>query len=85
MSRRCPVPQCTEPMPEGEHACFCVEHHFQAPHAYTTLIFRTSIAAKRATDDETRKHLLEQRDAYVRSVIRVMGWGASKPEADHAA
>lgn len=78
MTRICPVPGCNAALP-AEHSAFCPDHHFKVPASYTRLIMRTSIEAGRAVDEERRKHLLEQRDGYVRSVIRQMGWN------DHAA
>jgi len=78
MTRTCPVPGCTKELP-SEHSAFCADHHFQVPGSYTRLIMRTSIEAARAGDDDRRKHLTEQRDGYVRSVLRTMGW------SDHAA
>lgn len=78
MTRRpCPVPSCHQALPEGPHAAFCVDHHFEAPVKLTNMIFRLSVSASRTSDVEERKHLVEQRDAHIRMVIRTMGWDAA--------
>lgn len=79
-ARCCPVPNCTEPMPTGPHAVFCVEHHFQLPHRTTSTIFSLQIACSRTDDDATKAHLREQIAAHVSIAVRSL-----TENADHAA
>lgn len=58
--RICPVPRCTEPMPEGKHAIFCAEHHFQLSYETTNHLFRWQLKCERAPDDATRVYMREQ-------------------------
>lgn len=69
-NRTCPVPNCTDPVPSGPHAVFCVEHHFLLPHRTTSTIFALHIACTRTDDDDTKTHLREQIAAHVNIAVR---------------
>lgn len=71
MSRRCcPVPNCTDEVPSGTSAVFCVEHHFQLPYQITSNIFRLKFTLSRTEDDDVRQHLREQIEAHVSIAVR---------------
>ncbi len=73
----CPVRGCGKQTPKGTRTGFCVDCYFKLPKGYVRLITQTSIAAERATSDSDREHLRDQHAAYVRTVIRIMGWEAA--------
>ena len=66
----CPVPNCTEPVPAGPHAVFCLEHYFQLPHRTTSTIFSLQIACSRTDDDDAKAHLREQIAAHISIAVR---------------
>ncbi len=66
---RCPVPSCSAEVP-GQGGVFCPDHHFLIPRRYTSLIFRTQFACRRADDEDTRQHLQEQLAAYIRVAVQ---------------
>lgn len=76
--RPCPVPGCVDPVSPGRHAFFCTGHYFQVPAHTIRLITRVSIACSRCDDDDERRFLAEQRDAYVNVALHEL-------EARHAA
>ncbi len=73
--RRCPVPLCTEPMPQGKHALFCADCHFRLPYETTNRLFRLQLTCERAPDEATRQHLREQLHGYVQQAVRALRGG----------
>lgn len=70
---RCPVPGCLNEIPAS--GIFCLDHYFQIPRPYTSLILRTKFMCARAQDEAERRHLREQYQAYIQSAIRLLAKG----------
>jgi hypothetical protein len=70
--RCCPVPNCIKPLCPGPHAVFCADHHWLLPRRVTSQIFGLEITCSRCEEPDTRQHLREQADAYIRIAVRTL-------------
>lgn len=67
---RCPVPICTEPVPDEPYTLFCPTHHCLLPTATTRFLFRWQIKLSRCQDATLKQHMREQLHGYVQQAVR---------------
>jgi hypothetical protein len=67
---RCPVPGCTDPVPDEPYALFCPAHHCLLPTVRTRFLFRWQMKTARCRDDALKQHMREQMHGYVQEAVR---------------
>ena len=81
----CPVPNCTDPVPSGRFAIFCVEHHCQLPYKTTSKLFRLQMKGERALDETHRQHMREQLPGYIAQAVREISAETAGPRVSSQA
>lgn len=66
---RCPVPDCSEPVPDARYALFCATHHCALPVGQRRFLLRFQMQCTRRGEIE---HMQAQLPGYIAPAVRAI-------------